>query len=138
MFDFVPEHWWPSIGQFSATFALVCLVLLFWRRRELHRYDALELARKCAEWGLEWFARLFEAYAVGNYFGKDSVGRCIREFVEELRTGGFEAMLRKVGWKVVEGMFLRNAEDRSRLTKLLKETTPDEAVSNTTTPETAA
>jgi len=107
------------IAAFAVVFSAVMIFLFFWGRREKRRYRAIEVAEKLEEWGMSLLAKLFRAYAVGNIIGENSVGRCIREIIEEIKGGGLPAMLRKVAWKVVEGVFLKNDDDRARLTELL-------------------
>lgn len=111
--------YWQYVGIFASALAAVLLVLALWGRREDRRTIASKLAVKCAEWGLTQLSRLFMAYAIGNYIGKDSVTRVLHEIIDELQDGGLEAMLRKVGWKVVEGVFLKNDADRSKLQTLV-------------------
>ena len=110
-------------AQYIATFALVLagvlLFLLAWRRRELRRTEALEVLEKIAPWGIEPINKLLRAYAIGNYIGQDSIGRVFREIISDLKGGGLTSMLRRLGWKIVKGAFLSNAEDRAELRKLL-------------------
>jgi hypothetical protein len=115
---------WQYVGIFSAALAAVLLVLLLWKRREDRRYRAVELADTLALWGFDRLAKLLRAYAVGNYFGANSVGRVTREIVDDMRSGGLPTMLRSIGWKVVEGVFLKNSDDRAKLMELLTTTTP--------------
>jgi len=84
--------------------------------------DAMTTASTLDAWGFELLAKLFRAYAVGNYFGKDSVARVIHEIIDDVKGGGLPAMLKKIGWKVVEGVFLKNADDRKQLKTLLDTT----------------
>jgi len=114
---------WQYVGIFLASLVVLLIGLLLWRRRELRRTRAIEVAEILASWGMETLAKLFRAYAVGNYLGKDSVTRTIHEIIDEIQSGGLPAMLKKVGWKVVEGVFLKNPEDRTRLQTLLNTTT---------------
>ena len=107
------------IGIFSAALAAILLFLLLWKRREDRRDDAMAAYETVAPWGIEPLNKILAAYAVGNYFGKDSVVRVIREIVQDLKGSGLPAMLRKLGWKVVKGLFLTNAEDRKELRALL-------------------
>ena len=110
---------WMYIGIFSTALAAVLLGLLLWRRREDRRYEAMAAYETIAPWGIEPLNRLLSAYAVGNYFGKNSVVRAIREIVQDLQGNGLPAMLRRLGWKVVKGLFLTNADDRKELRALL-------------------
>jgi len=110
---------WMYLGIFSAALAAILLGLLLWRRREDRRYRAIELADTLSAWGFDRFAKLMRAYAIGNYLGANSVTRVTHEIVDDLLGGGLPAMLRSIGWKVVEGVFLKNDDDRAKLQKLL-------------------
>lgn len=125
---------WQYVGIFSAALAAILIVLLLWRRRELRRTHAMEVAEVLASWGFDTLAKLFRAYAVGNYLGKDSVTRTIHEVIDEIKGGGLPSMLKKIGWKVVEGVFLKNSDDRLRLQTLLDTTAAGAAVSALTPP----
>ncbi len=95
---------WQVIGVCAVTFLgvfLVCLIL-FWlyNRREKRRKHALSLSKLMTRWGLEWFAEVYEMYAVGDYSG---LGYKIKETIEAVRTD--EVMVQKfdqVFWKVLE------------------------------------
>ena len=113
------------ISMFAVVFAAAMAFLVLWGKREERRYKAQIVAKKLSAWGFELLSKLFDAYAVGNYIAKNSVGRCIREIIDEIQAGGLPAMLKNIGWKVVEGVFLKNDEDRIKLTKLLAQPKPD-------------
>ena len=113
------------ICMFAVAAAATALFLLFWGKREERRYKALKVAEKLEAWGFTLLSKLFRAYAIGNYIGKDSVGRCIREIIDEIQSGGLPAMLRTIGWKVVKGVFLTNDEDRAKLKELLAKPKPN-------------
>lgn len=112
------------ISMFAVVFAAAMLFFFLWGRREDRRTRAAELADIMKEWGMDLLAKLFHAYSIGNYIGKDSVGRCIREIYNELTGSGLPKMLRKVGWKIVEGVFINNDDDRDRLAELLARPRP--------------
>ena len=112
------------ISMFAVVFAVAMAFLVLWGKREERRYKALKVAEKLEMWGFTLLAKLFRAYAIGNYIGKDSVGRCIREVIDEIQSGGLPAMLRTIGWKVVEGVFLKDDDDRAKLKELLVQPKP--------------
>ena len=123
---------WMYVGIFSASLAVVLFILLLWRRRELRRYDAMKVYEEVAPWGIEPLNRILAAYAVGNYVGADSVLRTIREVIQSLRGDGIVAFVRNLGWKAVEGIFLKNDTDRTRLRTLLDST--EKAAASTVQP----
>jgi len=120
--DITPAMW-ENFGIFSAMLIVALIAMLLWRRREERRMEAIDASHKLASWGLTKVAGIVSAYAVGNYIGKDSVGRGIRELIAEVKEGGLGPILRKVGWKMVENVFCKDTEDRKELERLLKETT---------------
>jgi hypothetical protein len=107
------------IGIFSTALAAVLLVLLLWKRREDRRYRAIELADTLSKWGFDRFAKLLRAYGIGNYFGANSVTRVTHEIIDDLQGSGLESMLKNIGWKVVEGVFLKSDVDKEKLKSLL-------------------
>ncbi len=113
------------ISMFAVAFAAAMLFFILWGKREERRYEAQETAKLMDKWGFGLLTKLFDAYAVGNYIGKNSVGRCIREIIAEVQSGGLPAMLKNIGWKVVKGVFLTNDEDRAKLKKLLAQPKPE-------------
>ena len=115
---------WQYTGIFCAVLAAILLGLLLWRRRELRRYRAMEAADEMAQWGLSRLAKLLRAYAVGNYFGADSVTRVTHQLIDDIQSEGLGTMLRTVGWKVVENVFVKDEDDRTRLSKLLAAGSP--------------
>lgn len=115
---------WQYTGIFSAALAAILLGLLLWRRRELRRYRAMEAADEMAQWGLSRLAKLLRAYAVGNYFGADSVTRVTHQLIDDIQSEGLGTMLRNVGWKVAENVFAKDQDDRKRLLKLLEVSGP--------------
>ena len=118
MFESVPDVVWKNIGIFSTMFAAFMFAFVLWRRREVRRGEALKLLEKVAPWGIEPINKFLRAYGIGNYIGKDSMGRVVREVIADLMSeGGLTSMLKRVGWKVVKGVFLRSAEDREKLQK---------------------
>lgn len=124
------EHplFWQYFGIACAACVVVLVILTLWGRRERRRSRAIELVGILDAWGFTQFARLVKAYAIGNYIGEDSFGRVAREIISDLLGEGLPKMLRKVGWKVVEGVFLKDKDDRLKLTKLLEDTKPPEVI----------
>jgi len=120
--------YWQYIGIFSTALAAVLLFFLLWGRRESRREKAGELAHTLKSWGFDLLATLLTAYSIGNYFGKNSVTRCLHQMIDELTEGGLPAMLKKIGWKVVEGIFLENNDDRKKLSDLLAGIKPADQV----------
>ena len=120
---------WQYVGMFFAALAAILLGLLLWRRRELRRYRAMEAADEMAQWGLTRLAKLLRAYAVGNYLGADSVTRVTHQLIDDIQSEGLGAMLRTVGWKVVENVFLKGEDDRKKLAKLLQTSSPGDGKS---------
>ena len=112
---------WQYIGVFSTILAVLLFGMLLWRRREERRLEAMEASHTLYAWGMVLMAKILSAYAVGNYIGKDSVGRGIRELIAEIKEGGLGKILRKVGWKMVKNVFCKDADDRKELEKALAE-----------------
>ena len=119
MFDFLTPAVSHYIAVFSIVFAVVMLILVLWGRRESRRMEAQELLTKIASWEITPANRLLSAYVIGNYIGKDSIGRVLREVIADLKGDGLPNTLKRLGWKIVKGAFLTNAEDRGTLRKLL-------------------
>lgn len=108
------SQWWMYVAVFCITLAVVLLFFLAWRRRELRRKRALEVLRKIAPWELAYLPDILEAYATGNYFGKDSVTRTIHELIDDIQAGGLDKILTRLGWKMVDA-FIRNPETLKEL-----------------------
>ncbi len=117
---------WQYTGIFSSALAAILFGLLLWRRRELRRYRAMEAADEMAQWGLARLAKLLRAYAVGNYFGADSVTRVTHQLIDDIQSEGLGTMLRSVGWKVIENVFVKDEDDRKRMLKLLEASSPEQ------------
>ena len=60
---------WQYIGIFSTILAAVLLAALLWRRRELRRMEAMELADTFAEWGLEPYTTIVVLLAIAALIG---------------------------------------------------------------------
>ena len=123
------------ISMFAVAFAVTMVFLFLWGQREERRTRAMEIVAILRKWGFDLLAKLFFAYGIGNYIGKDSVSRIIREIYSELTGSGLPTMLRKVGWKVVEGVFLKDEKDRARLTELLAKPVPKSEIPHSPAPD---
>ena len=66
MFHGVPAIWQYVILAGGAL-ALTMIGLWLYNRREARRKNAIELMKLMNRWGLDWFADLYEDYAVGDY-----------------------------------------------------------------------
>jgi hypothetical protein len=90
MFNGVPVVWQYVI---LAGVALAATVVGLWlyNRIEKRRKHAIELMKLMNQWGMTWFADLFEDYAVGDYYG---IAVKIKEIVQTMRSD--EAMVAKL------------------------------------------
>jgi len=68
MFNNVPVLWQYLILA-GVALALTVAGLWLYNRREKRRKHAIELMKLMNRWGLDWFADLYEDYAVGDYSG---------------------------------------------------------------------
>jgi hypothetical protein len=91
MFHDVPVIWQYVILA-GAALALTLVGLYLYNRVEKRRKHALELMKLMNQWGMTWFADLFEDYAVGDYYG---IAVKIKEIVQTVRSD--EAMVAKLG-----------------------------------------
>jgi len=105
---------WMYVAVFCIALAAVLLFFLAWRRRELRRKRALEVLRKIAPWELAYLPDILEAYATGNYFGRDSVTRKIHELIDDIQAGGLDDILVRLGWKMVDA-FIKNPDTLKKL-----------------------
>jgi hypothetical protein len=76
----------------GAALILTMVGLWLYNRREARRKHAIELMKLMNRWGLDWFADLYEDYAVGDYSG---LVVKVREVVTAIRSD--EAMVAKLG-----------------------------------------
>ena len=90
MFNGVPVVWQYVI---LAGIALAATMIGLWlyNRIEKRRKHAIELMKLMNQWGMTWFADLFEDYAVGDYYG---IAVKIKEIVQTMRSD--EAMVAKL------------------------------------------
>jgi hypothetical protein len=91
MFNTVPLIWQYAIPA-GAALVLTILGLWLYNRREARRKHAIELMKLMNRWGLDWFADLYEDYAVGDYSGLTVK---VREVIRAVRSD--EAMVAKLG-----------------------------------------
>jgi hypothetical protein len=91
MFNGVPVIWQYTILAGGAL-ALTLIGLWLYNRREKRRKHAIELMKLMNRWGLDWFADLYEDYAVGDYSG---LAVKVREIIVAVRSD--EAMVAKLG-----------------------------------------
>jgi hypothetical protein len=85
----------PLVWQYAmlAGVALAATLIALWlyNRREARRKHAIELMKLMNRWGLDWFADLYEDYAVGDYSG---LAVKVREVIRAVRSD--EAMVAKL------------------------------------------
>ena len=91
MFHNVPVIWQYAILA-GVALAATMLGLWLYNRREGRRKHAIELMKLMNRWGLDWFADLYEDYAVGDYSG---LAVKVREIIVAVRSD--EAMVAKLG-----------------------------------------
>jgi hypothetical protein len=91
MFNNVPVVWQYVILA-GIALALTMIGLWLYNRRERRRKHAIELMKLMNRWGLDWFADLYEDYAVGDYSG---LVVKIKEIITAVRSD--EAMVAKLG-----------------------------------------
>jgi hypothetical protein len=91
MFQGVPPIWQYAILA-GVALAATMLGLWLYNRREKRRKHAIELMKLMNRWGLDWFADLYEDYAVGDYSG---LAVKVREIIVSVRSD--EAMVAKLG-----------------------------------------
>jgi hypothetical protein len=120
MFHGVPVTWQYAI---LAGIALAATLVGLWlyNRVEKRRKHAIELMKLMNQWGLDWFADLFEDYAVGDYSG---IAVKIKEIVQTVRSD--EAMVSKLGEvakKVASFYAQHDAAKAAELQKILCATT---------------
>ncbi len=88
-------HGVPVIWQYvilaGGALATTLVGLWLYNRREKRRKHAIELMKLMNRWGLDWFADLYEDYAVGDYSG---LAVKVREIIVAVRSD--EAMVAKL------------------------------------------
>jgi hypothetical protein len=83
---------WQYVILAGVALAATLLGLWIYNRREKRRKHAIELMKLMNRWGLDWFADLYEDYAVGDYSG---LAVKVREIIVSVRSD--EAMVAKLG-----------------------------------------
>lgn len=83
---------WQYVILSGGALALTLAGLWLYNRREKRRKHAIELMKLMNRWGLDWFADLYEDYAVGDYSG---LAVKVREIIVAIRSD--EAMVAKLG-----------------------------------------
>lgn len=83
---------WQYVILAGGALALTLIGLWLYNRREARRKHAIELMKLMNRWGLDWFADLYEDYAVGDYSG---LAVKLREIITAVRSD--EAMVAKLG-----------------------------------------
>jgi hypothetical protein len=83
---------WQYVILAGLALALTLVGLWLYNRREKRRKHAIELMKLMNQWGLSWFADLFEDYGTGDYYG---IALKIREIIQTVRSD--EAMVLKLG-----------------------------------------
>ena len=113
MFHGVPVIWQYVILA-GAALAMTLLGLWLYNRREARRKHALELMKLMNRWGLDWFADLYEDYAVGDYSG---LVVKLKEIVTAVRSD--EAMVAKLTEVAKKVAAYYAANDPTRTQELL-------------------
>lgn len=60
---------WQYVIVAGVALAATLVFLWLYNRREKRRKHAIELANLMMKWGLDWFAEVYQDYAVGDYSG---------------------------------------------------------------------
>ncbi len=113
MFHDLPVVWQYVILS-GAALVLTVAGLWLYNRREARRKHAIELMKLMNQWGLAWFAELFEDYAVGDYSG---IVHKVREIVRAVRSD--EAIVAKLGEVAKKVTSYYAANDATRAQELL-------------------
>jgi len=109
----------PDLTQYLlyGLLALVFTIAVLWlyNRREARRKHAMDLAALMNQWGLVWFAGLYEDYAVGDYSG---LAHRVREIVKAVRSD--QAMVEQL-WDAAKKVAVYAAEnDKTKADELRK------------------
>lgn len=113
MFHDVPVVW-QYVVLTGVALALTLTGLWLYNRREARRKHAIELMKLMNRWGLDWFADLYEDYAVGDYSG---MAVKIREIIQAVRSD--EAMVAKLADVTKKVAAYYAANDRTKAQELM-------------------
>jgi hypothetical protein len=83
---------WQYVILAGGALAVTLISLWLYNRREKRRKHAIDLMKLMNRWGLDWFADLYEDYAVGDYSG---LAIKVKEIITAVRSD--EAMVAKLG-----------------------------------------
>ena len=83
---------WQYVILAGIAMALTLVGLWLYNRREKRRKHAIDLMKLMNKWGLDWFADLYEDYAVGDYSG---LVVKLKQIITAVRSD--EAMVAKLG-----------------------------------------
>jgi hypothetical protein len=117
MFHGVPVVWQYVILA-GAALALTMVGLWLYNRREARRKQAIALMKLMNQWGMDWFADLFELYAVGDYSG---LVVKVEEVVKTIRSDtAMVAKLAEVARKVAAYYAANDPTKAQELTAILQ------------------
>jgi hypothetical protein len=112
---------WQYVILAGVALALTLVGLWLYNCREQRRKHAIELMKLMNQWGMDWFADLFERYAIGDYAGLLAK---LEEVVKTIRSD--TAMVARLGEvaKKVATYYAQNDPARAdELRKILLPTT---------------
>lgn len=128
--DKIPLLAWQCVAVFFGVLFAIIFLLWLYNRREARRKHAMQLHTLMVKWGLDWFADLFECYAVGDYSG---IVHKVREVVQTVRSD--EALVGKLDeafWKILA--FYK--QDAAKLAKIQEALAPPAKPATSATPAT--
>ena len=110
---------WQYVILAGIALAVTLIFLWLYNRREKRRKHAIEIMKLMNKWGLDWFADLYEDYAVGDYSG---LVVKIKQIVEAVRSD--EAMVAKLGEVAKKVAIYYAANDATKAAELMALLTP--------------
>ena len=130
MFHGVPVVWQYAILA-GIALGVTMAGLWFYNRVEKRRKHAIDLMKLMNQWGLTWFADLFEDYGTGDYAG---IAVKIKEIVQTVRSDeAMVAKLNEVAKKVVTYYAQNDPTKAAELQKILSSATTATATASTLT-----